>query len=78
VKKTVTIEMVSDFDDVMLSQVLQAVGAMLVSGKPTSFGDRRADMMVHRDGLITTGVVAREVRALGARWTIAGSWKIEP
>jgi hypothetical protein len=72
VKKVVTIEMVSDFDDVVLLRVLQAVGDMLASGKPAGFGDHRANMMVHRDGSITTGVEKHEDRAL------AGSWKIEP
>jgi hypothetical protein len=71
VKKTVTIEMVSDFDDVLLARVLQAVGDLLRSGKPQGFGDRRANMMVHCDGSITTGVEERTSRAL------AGSWHIE-
>ena len=70
-KKIITIELVRDFDDDMLSRVLQAVVDLLRTGKPQGIGNPTANMMIHRDGSITTGVSGREGRGL------AGSWRID-
>jgi hypothetical protein len=70
-KKTVTIELASPFDDQVLAHILRVVSDLLRTGKSQGFGVLPVNMMVHRDGTITTGVEGREGRA------VAGSWKIE-
>jgi hypothetical protein len=70
-KKTITIELVSDFDEDLLERILRAISDLLHTGKPQGIGNRDINMMVHREGAITTGIGNRDWRAL------AGTWKVE-
>lgn len=70
-KKTVTFELVRDVNEILLPRLLWAIGDLLITGAPQVIGSERANMLVHRDGSITTGSEDHDARGL------AGSWRVE-